>query len=290
MAIPIRSGLGELAADYDGLILDLWGVIYDGVAPYPGVLDCLANLRRSGKRVILLSNAPRRAAAAAGRIGKVGIGGDLYERVVTSGDATRQALQMRAEPFYAALGRAYYHLGKASDADLLQGLDYHPVDAVEDADFLLVTGPTEASIDPADYEPLLSRAAGRGLAMVCANPDLLVIRGGVREPCAGAFAVRYGELGGVVAYQGKPHGAVYDMCLDILDGVERGRILCVGDSLATDIRGADDAGLANLLVTGGLLADAWGAEPATPPDPQRLAAACAAAGVTPMAAIPMFVW
>jgi HAD superfamily hydrolase (TIGR01459 family) len=290
MAIPLHNGLGDLAADYDALILDLWGVIYDGVAPYAGVLDCLAELRRLDKRVILLSNAPRLAPAAAGRIRKVGIGEDLYERVVTSGDATRQALERRDQPFYEALGRAYYFLGKGPDADLLQGLDYRPVEALEDADFLLVTGPTLESLDLADYEPLLGRAAELGLAMVCANPDLAVIRGGVHEPCAGAFAARYAELGGAVGLQGKPYPAVYDMCLGILEGVVGDRILCVGDSLATDIRGAVDAGLPNLLVTGGLLAHGWGVASSTPPDPGRLAAACADAGVTPMAAIPLFVW
>lgn len=290
MAILLHSGIGELAADFDALILDLWGVLYNGVAPYPGVLDCLAELRRRNKRVILLSNAPRQADASAGRIGQVGIGEELYEGIVTSGDATRQALDLRREPFYQALGKAYYFLGKGPDAGLLHGLDYRPVDDLEDADFVLLTGPTEATRDMADHEPLLRRAAERGLAMVCANPDLAVIRGGTYEPCAGAFAARYAELGGTVAFQGKPYSGVYDLCLDSLDGVARDRILCVGDSLATDIKGARGAGLPNLLVTGGLLAHGWGVASSTPPDPQRLAAACGDAGVTPMAAIPMFVW
>jgi HAD superfamily hydrolase (TIGR01459 family) len=290
MEIPIHSGLRALADNYDAFILDLWGVIYDGIEPYPGVLHCLAQLGRRDKRVMLLSNAPRRAANAAGRLRKVGVGDDLYERLLTSGDATRLALEARSEPFYAALGRAYYFLGKTPDADLLDGLDYRRVDALEAADFLLVIGPAAESRDVADYGALLGRAAERGLPLVCANPDLAVIRGGKREACAGAFAVRYAELGGAVAYQGKPYGGVYDMCLGVLEGVDRRRILCVGDGLATDIKGAHGAGLDNLLVTGGLLANTWGIDSASPPDPQRLAAACRDAGVTPTAAIPTFVW
>ncbi len=290
MAIPLHDGVGALVAGYDALILDLWGVVYDGVAPYPGVLDCLAELRRADKRVIILSNAPRLAAKAAERLRRAGVDGHLYERIVTSGDATRRALARRDEPFYAALGPAYYYLGKEADADLLDGLDYRRTAAPEDADFLLVTGPTAESLRLGDYHGLLGRAAGLALPMVCANPDEAVIRGGAREPCAGAFAVRYAELGGAVGYQGKPYAGVYEMCFEALGDIDRGRILCVGDGLATDIAGAQGAGLDSLLVTGGLLADAWGVAPGTPPDPARLAAVCAEAGVMPKAAVPMFVW
>lgn len=290
MAIPLHDGIGGLVAGYDALILDLWGVVYDGIAPYPGVLDCLAELRRADKRVIILSNAPRLAADAAERLRRAGVDDTLYERIITSGDATRRVLARRGEPFYAALGPAYYFLGKEADAGLLDGLDYRRTAAPEDADFLLVTGPTAESLRLGDYHGLLGRAAGLALPMVCANPDLAVIRGGAREPCAGAFAARYTELGGDVAYQGKPYPGVYGMIFEELGEIDRGRILCVGDGLATDILGARDAGLDALLVTGGLLADAWGTERTLAPERARLEAACHDAAVTPTAAIAAFVW
>ena len=56
MTIPVVRGMAAIAADYDALIRDLWGV-----APFDGVIDCLARLRRADKRVIILSNTPRRA-------------------------------------------------------------------------------------------------------------------------------------------------------------------------------------------------------------------------------------
>ncbi len=290
MTIPLLRGMADIAADYDALILDLWGVVYDGIAPYAGVLDCLAELPRAGMRVTLLSNAPRLAAAAAERLGRAGIESHLYDRIITSGDATRQALERRDEPFYAALGPAYYFLGKEADAGLLRGLDYRRTEALEAADFLLVTGPTDDSSDPADSEALLAHAAGLDLAMVCANPDLAVIRGGAREPCAGAFAARYAELGGTVAYQGKPYIGVYEMCFEAFPGADRRRILCVGDGLTTDIAGAEAVGLDALLFTGGLLAHAWGVERTLAPDQARLEAACREAETTPTAAIAAFVW
>lgn len=294
MAIPLHSGIGRLVAGYDALILDLWGVVHDGVAPYPGVLDCLARLAAAGKRVIILSNVPRTAERAAGRLRAMGIDDGRYQRLITSGGTTREALERRDDPWFAALGRTYYYFGKDGDDSLLDGLDYHSAATPEDADFVLNTGLAvdggDRRLEVADYHAVLRRAAGLALPMVCANPDLAVVRGGAREACAGALAAAYAALGGDVRYLGKPHPLVYEMCFEALGGIERGRILAVGDGLATDIAGARAAGLDSLLVTGGLLADAWGVAPATPPEPTRLAAACAAAGVTPTAVIPTFVW
>ena len=282
--------MAALAADYDALIVDLWGVVHDGVATYPGARDCLARLRDEGKRVIILSNAPRRAARVVAVLARLGVEEGLYDRVVTSGEATRAALARRADPWYAALGRAYLFIGTEGDGGLLDGLDYHAAADAESADFVLNIGPAYDMRGIEDYDGVLRRARARGLPMVCANPDLAVIRGGRREPCAGELAARYAALGGEVRHQGKPYPLIYEMCFEALGDVDRRRILAVGDSLETDIAGARAAGIDALLVTGGLLADAWGAERAAPPDERRLAAACAAAGVTPTAAVAEFVW
>jgi len=292
--IPIVPGVAALAAEYDAFLVDLWGVVHDGIAPYAGAVDCLSRLRAAGKRVVLLSNAPRRAAHAAAALARMGIDEAHYDAIVTSGDATRAALAARADPWCAALGHNYFYIGKAMDADLLADLDYARVDDLGDADFLLVTG-LETDVAPprarvADYDAVLEAAAARGLPMACANPDLAVIRGGAREPCAGALAARYADLGGAVRYEGKPHAGVYDFCFARLGGVARDRVLAIGDGLATDIAGARTAGLASLLITGGLLADAWGVARATPPDPARLEAACAEVGAAPDFAAAAFVW
>ncbi|MFQ5784462.1 MAG: TIGR01459 family HAD-type hydrolase [Alphaproteobacteria bacterium] len=294
MTVPLVSGVAPLADAYDGFILDLWGVVHDGAAPYPGVLDCLRRLRAAGKRIVLLSNAPRLAPRAAAVLRRMGLDDALYDRLVTSGDATRAAFESLDDPWYAALGRRYLFLGKPADADLLDGLGYAAVDDLAAADFLLDTGLAERAdggkgeVD--DYRDVLRRAAARGLPMVCANPDLAAIRAGASEACAGALAAAYAALGGAVGYRGKPYPEVYELCFAALDGVARDRVLAVGDSLATDIAGAGAVGLDSLLVTGGLLAHAWGLGRETPPDPARLAAACADAGAIPTAAIPRLVW
>ena len=129
----------------------------------------------------------------------------------------------------------------------------------------------------------------RDLPMICVNPDRLVIRLGVQEPCAGALAARYEAIGGRVRYFGKPYPEVYDLALAALD-VPPARVLAVGDGLATDIAGANAAGLDSLLVTGGLLADTLDLAPGEAPSASDLEDACRNAGARPQAALSAFAW
>jgi HAD superfamily hydrolase (TIGR01459 family) len=288
--IQLVSGISEVTAAYQGFILDLWGVLHDGVAPYPGAVDCLRHLRRSGKRLAILSNAPRRAVEVAHRCAELGITPDLYDIIHSSGEETWLHLKERPDAFHRNLGRACYHLGPERDRGVLDGLDLVEVKQIADASFVLNTGAHMAEDEAADFEPLLQPAAERNLPMICANPDLEVIRGGVREICAGTLALRYEELGGFVCYHGKPHQSVYRRILAALDLGPEAHILAVGDSLRTDIAGARHAGLDSLLVTGGIHAEDLGGAAGTHPDPISLARICERAGEHPDFAVGAFVW
>lgn len=287
--IPVLSGLSEVADRYDGYIVDLWGVMHDGVQPYPGSCETLRALRARGKRVVMLSNAPRRAAMAARRSAAVGVTGDLYDHLMSSGEETWLALRERRDPFYASLGRRVLLYAAAYDRPFLEGLDLVEATGPQDADFLLVTGAASGET-VADYEERLQAAAAAGIPMVCANPDLEVIHSGRREICAGALALRYEELGGRVRYHGKPHPTVYQTCFELLGISDRRRILAIGDSLRTDVAGANGVGIDSVLVTGGIHAEELGAAAGEHPDPERLAEACHRAGQRPTAAIPHLVW
>jgi len=81
--------------------------------------------------------------------------------------------------------------------------------------------------------------------MICANPDIVVQRGDKLIYCGGALAQLYAQLGGEVFMAGKPHAPIYDLCLTEAERllnrpVDRRRVLCIGDGLATDIKGAND--------------------------------------------------
>jgi HAD superfamily hydrolase (TIGR01459 family) len=288
--IALYRGLGRIEDRFDALILDLWGVVMDGTAPYRGATECLARLHQRGKTVLLLSNAPRRESIVAERLAGMGIGPGLYDRIVSSGEASRRALARRAHPAFAAIGRRYLYVGPERDRGLLAGLDYREA-PLEKAEFVLNTGVADDTDTLEVVRPTLEAARARGLPMVCTNPDRVVVRhSGQRVLCAGALAEAYEALGGVVHYFGKPHRAVYELCFELLDGVDLDRVLAVGDNLETDIAGAKAAGLKTVLVLGGVLAEPLGIEWGELAPPERLEALCAEHGVLPDMAIPALVW
>lgn len=289
-SVPVLPGLELLAADYDGFILDLWGTIHDGYRPLPGAVDCLDRLCRAGKRILILSNAPRRAHSVIERMDAIAVPRDLYHGVLSSGEAAHLALRDRPDPWHRALGQTCFLLGPPEDDSVLEGLSFGRADALAAADFIIDIGTFRRSDTVADYQELLGEGARRGLPMVCCNPDLEVLRGEERELCAGALALRYEALGGDVFWHGKPYAAIYAMSLELLGVDDPGRILAVGDSVRTDVAGAARAGIDSVLITSGIHAETLGVAPFDDPDPARLEALCAEAGQTPTAAMAAFRW
>jgi len=288
MTLRLLRGMRETVEDYDGVILDLWGVVHDGVAPFPGVLDCMERLVTAGKRVVLLSNAPRRADDVVRRIAAIGVPEGLYHGVMSSGEEAWQSLHARADPFYAALGRNCLHICSERDLEIREGLGLTFVDSPQAADFILNTGPAGWEDTIADYAPVLTTSRARTLPMVCANPDLIVMHGGRPALCAGALAEHYEKIGGYVRWHGKPYPSVYASCLALLGIPERVRILAIGDSLRTDIAGADRAGIPSVLIAGGVHAAEFGGDGRL--DLARVREAVEAAGLRPIAVAPRFVW
>jgi HAD superfamily hydrolase (TIGR01459 family) len=288
--IPLLEGLAPLARRYDGFILDLWGVIHDGVTAFPGVIDCLDRMAEAGKSFVMLSNAPRRATAIAEGMVGMGIPAAHCRHILSSGEATWIELKTRTDPWYRAIGRTCLHIGPQRDENLFDGLDLERVPDIADAGFIMNTGPWRDEETVADYEKTLAEGARRALPMICVNPDLEVIRGGRRIICAGALALRYETLGGNVRWIGKPHLPIYGLCFEMLGVADKSRVLAIGDSLRTDIAGAEAVGIDSVLVTGGLHAEELGAASGEAPAVAAIAAACARAGHFPMAAIPHLAW
>ena len=283
-------GFAPLALRYDGFILDLWGVIHDGIEAFPEAVDCLRRLRATEKPALLLSNVPRPNASVQAMLRRMGIADDLYAALLTSGEAVRRSLIDPPDLWWAELGQRVFHLGPERDRGVVEGLPLRRVELPKDADFVLNTGPDDYR-NPTDirvFEPVLVECAQYSLPMICANPDLEVIRGGVRVLCAGALALRYKMLGGDVRSLGKPDPAIYQPVLEALR-LPPGRVLAVGDALRTDIAGAAAAEVDACWVLGGL----HGAELRGPDgflDVGKANAEADAVGLTPVAAIPRFVW
>lgn len=247
----ILNGLREIAENFDLVLMDLWGCVHDGVRPYPAALDCLARLRDAGKSVAILSNAPRRASEVEAKLTDMGIDRALYTGMFTSGEETWKYLSTRPDGLGQRLGRRVYAIMGENDAGILDGLNLERVDDINAASFVLVCGVEDKKTQAKDFDPVLRAALKQSLPMLCANPDLMVHRGGVEEICAGAIAQRYESFGGRVVYHGKPHLKIYDVIFKAL-GAVRARAIGVGDSYRTDMRGAQDAGGKSVLIAGGI--------------------------------------
>lgn len=246
------ENLATLAARYDGFLLDQWGVLHDGVRPYPSARACLQTLRRQGKSVVILSNSGRLGSENAALLTRMGFERELYDEVVSAGDDAREALSARDEPFYGALGRRCLLLARDGERHLAEGLGLDLVEDVADADFILLMTMDPPRQSVAGWMGLLRAARKRDLPLICGNPDLHRPRagGGVQE-APGLVARAYEQLGGLVRYHGKPEPRIYRNCLRRLN-LDPGRVAAIGDSLAHDIAGAQAAGLDSVFIAGGI--------------------------------------
>lgn len=247
--------LSTVAGDYDILLCDVWGVIHNGRESWPEACDALIRFSRSGGQVVLISNSPRPASDVIEQLDRLGVPRESWQAFVTSGDATRAELARRWP------GPAWI-IGPDRDWPLYDGLGLERATGAEDAAFLSVTGPIDDETEtPEDYRERFIPAAGRGLELICANPDRIVQRGDKIIYCGGSLADLYEELGGRVTMAGKPYGPIYTLALaeaERLLGrpVDRSRVLCIGDGVVTDVLGANAQALDCLFIAQGIHGDA----------------------------------
>ena len=240
MSVPMIDGIEEIADRYDHFILDIFGVIHDGIRPFEGTVRCLQALKDAGKQTCLLSNSPRRVRGATSQMEMMGIARNLFDHAVTSGEATYLSLRDR-DP---SLGDDCWFIGTPAVSEIMDGLDLNVVHGPEDASFIPGTENSAVEI----LKRQLEIAADRNLPMICANPDLVVNIGNTQHECAGTFAAYYeDELGGRVIYHGKPHAPVYEMCYNLLGSPDKSTICAVGDSFHTDITGANRFGIDSVM-------------------------------------------
>ncbi|MRG56252.1 TIGR01459 family HAD-type hydrolase [Phyllobacterium sp. SYP-B3895] len=241
--------LDALMDRYDVLLCDVWGVLHNGVDSFAPASAALQRARQAGLTVVLITNAPRPFAGVAEQIHTLGVPESAYDRIVTSGDVTRELI--RNAP------RRVFHLGPERDETLYDGLDVELVEERE-ADVVVCTGFFDDDTEtPEDYADMLVRFRSRNLPFICANPDIVVERGDRLIWCAGALARDYGQLGGRTLIAGKPHRPIYAAAVAAAEDVrgtpvELSRVLAIGDGMLTDIKGADLFGIDALYISGGI--------------------------------------
>ena len=293
MTAPLLTDhFAMLAPNYDAVLSDVWGVVHNGVVATPEACEALTRFREMGRTVVLISNAPRPGAQVRKFLDHLKVPHSAYDAIVTSGDVTRDVVAKRA-------GQKFYLIGPERDHTIFTGLDIPPFSTPEDAEYVVCTGLFDDERETADdYRERLVQLRARNLFMLCANPDGVVERGDKLVYCAGALADAYAELGGEVYYAGKPYRTLYDLALAETEKarVARGltgtpplkRVLAIGDSVRTDLKGANDLGADCLFVTAGIHAEELGSR--EDPDLAALGTIFAAAGQMPKAVTRKLVW
>jgi HAD superfamily hydrolase (TIGR01459 family) len=248
--IEIIHSVAPLAATTAAWLVDIWGVMHNGVEPFVPACEACRTFRDGGGLVMLVSNSPRPREGVAAQLDRIGVPRTAYDAIISSGDVARTLIEAYA-------GRSVLHLGPERDLPIFAGIDVRRVGA-EQADAVVCTGLYDDEREtPDDYAQTLTACAARGLPMICANPDLTVERGGRIIYCAGAIAQAYERLGGAVTYAGKPYLPIYDLAFAMLERMRRGssdrsRLLAIGDGVRTDLAGAAAAGVRSLFVASGV--------------------------------------
>lgn len=243
------QALDAVSGRYEVILCDVWGVLHNGVLPYAPAYTALQRARAAGRTVILVTNAPRPHPSVEQQLSRIGVPPDAYDAVVTSGDVTRELI--------AAGPRKVFHIGEERDLSIFDGLDVELVEERE-AGTIVCTGLRDDETEtPDDYRDMLRRLRARDLPFVCANPDIVVERGGRLVWCAGALARDYALLGGRTLIAGKPHKPIYDAALSRAGecrgaAVAREHCLAVGDGILTDVKGASNQGIDVLFIADGI--------------------------------------
>ena len=233
--------LKNIFNNYDHFIIDLWGVVHNGIKPYEGAMKTIEELYNNKKNYIFLSNAPRPVNDVRKfLIEKMQIEKKFLNNILTSGEAALNSIKN------FNYGKFFFHLGPERDSKIFEGLENHKTE-LEKCDYILCTGLYDDEMDKLNfYEKLLENSTDK--KMICTNPDLIVDRGNITEYCAGSVAKIFEDLGGKVEYFGKPYPPVYQQATDIKDK----KILCIGDNLNTDIKGANIQSFDSMLISSGI--------------------------------------
>ncbi|THD72114.1 TIGR01459 family HAD-type hydrolase [Thalassobius vesicularis] len=253
----IITALSQISGRYDALFVDLWGCVHDGVRALPDAVAALQAYRKKGGVVVLVTNSPKPRKGVEVQLKKFGVPEDAWDTIATSGDSARSAM------FRGVVGEKVFFMGEwERDEEFFQPLKLieDPLDiqlvALEEAEGIVCCGPFDPMADPATLRPELLYAKTKGMKLLCANPDIVVDRGEVREWCAGAVARLYTEMGGESLFFGKPHPPIYDLARRRLfalgHDIPDANILAIGDGAQTDVRGAMGEDLDSLFISGGL--------------------------------------
>lgn len=286
------SGIREFVHEFDGFIIDQWGVLHDGKVPYNGAIECLQNIRNLNKKIVLLSNSSKRKSSVFKGLEKVGFERQLFDDCITSGEVAWEMIVNNAIPNIDLLecsrgtGKNVFVIGNGDDDYEYISSTGCTITSPELATFMLARG-TFSILDGIEEQkysseelmkninPWLERSLKRDLLLFISNPDIM--RPGSNAPMPGQIGARYKAMGGRVEYVGKPYNQVYEKCLTAIirqldtcagEGSEgcitKDKICGIGDSLLHDIVGAQNFGIKSVWTANGVHSNELGTSEGSP--------------------------
>ncbi|MBZ9945208.1 TIGR01459 family HAD-type hydrolase [Mesorhizobium sp. BR1-1-13] len=250
------DGIRPLVERYQVFLLDQFGVLHDGSAPYPGAVAALSALKRAGKTVVLVSNSGRRAKPNEDRLLRLGFEAGSWDHFVSSGEVAWRSFHEMAATGALRPGTNCLLISRDNDRTAIEGLPFVLTGAGDTADLVLIAASEGDRYDLDHYRRLLAPAAARQVPCFCTNPDTIMLTTVGPRFGAGRLADLYESLGGSVTRIGKPGPAIFEAALALAGAPDRRTVVCVGDSVEHDIAGGKGVDLATALVLSGILADA----------------------------------
>jgi len=231
--------LSKIYNSYDIFVIDLWGVMHDGIKLNSKAIEAVENLLKNKKKVVFLTNAPRPCFVVKKILINMGMKENMLKNIVSSGEASMHTIQK--EKF----GKSFFHLGPEKDNEIFINIKKKKT-SLDQCDFILCTGLFDKKKNDLNYyKILLKKYISKKL--ICSNPDLIVHRGKVEEYCAGTIAKLFESIGGESIYFGKPYKEIYKMCFETGE-----KAIAIGDNLNTDIRGANNMDIDSIFISNGV--------------------------------------
>jgi len=230
-------------------LIDQFGVLHNGIDPYPGAVDALQMLKANNKHVVVISNSGKRAQVNEHRLESFGFNSTLIDSVMTSGEVAFNRLQSRLD---RSSKQSCYLIARDNDKSAIEGLELELVDDASNADIIIISASEAEKYSEEEYRTQLRTAAERNVTCLCTNPDKKMLTKSGLQFGAGRIAELYEWMGGTVEWIGKPYPAIYQEILKQYSDCELNRVLCIGDSAEHDIAGGQGVHLKTLLVMTGI--------------------------------------
>ena len=248
MIKPIVN-ISRIIENYDTIVLGMSGVISEGAGILPEAKDALQKLKKAGKKIVLLTNSAMRVEDIVKMLQENNLPLNTFANIVSAGEIMHYMFKLRKGNF-ATIGNSYFNLGSSNDNVIFSGLEYEAVDKLGQADFLFMGSTTHPQDTIDKYLQIMEFAASMNVPLVCVGNDTSGFINGEICIAAGAVAEQYAALGGQIITIGKPESRIFEYTLEGIG--EKEKTLLIGDSITTDIRGANLYGIDSVLISKGV--------------------------------------